>query len=109
MENYKTTSLGTFIADYDGEKEIQILTNLRNAKTIYIEASKIASVVYQSDDNSTSSSTTTSLVNGKTIGYVELTRVDSGFICGKYIEGTLPWPIQVPALAKLTLLYNKEQ
>jgi hypothetical protein len=95
MRGYALTTLGCFIADYDGEKALQIISNIRNAQTIYIEVSKVCSVTYR-DSSQQKSSTTLDLVSNEVLGYIELTRIDSGFICGTYVEGTVPWPVRVP-------------
>ncbi|MDR0460127.1 MAG: hypothetical protein LBH62_01625 [Nitrososphaerota archaeon] len=107
-QEYAYTSLGAFIGDSgdpDEEKTMEELSALRNAQTIYIEVSRVCSVSYQenSQHEQTTSSVKVILVNDKCLGYVELTRIDEGFICGKYKEGSLPWPIQVPSSTSVTL------
>jgi len=103
-EEYVYTSIGAFIGDSgEGEKSIEALAVLRNAQTICIEVSRVCSVSYQENSQHSSSSTTVTLVNDEGLGYIELTRIDEGFICGEYKKGSMPWPIREPTSASITL------
>jgi hypothetical protein len=103
---YIITEAGTFISNYDNEfvsnYDVEALATLRNSQTICITVSRIGSVSYQEGTEQKSSTTTVTLVN-EVLGYIELTRIDDDFICGKYVEGTLPWPVRVPTSASLIL------
>jgi hypothetical protein len=113
VRGYIYSSLSTFIGDsgdpYE-EKSMEALAALRSAQVVYIEVSRVCSVSYTADPQQEISSTRVTLVDGEVLGYVELTRVDEGFICGEYIEGSLPWPVRGPAsmlvLLPLSLVYK---
>jgi hypothetical protein len=106
VKEYIYSGLGAFIGDsgdpYE-EKTMEALAALRSAQTIYIEVSRVCSVSYQDDVQQESSSTKVTLVNNKNLGYIVLTRIDEGFICGEYVEGSLPWPVRTPTSTSLIL------
>jgi hypothetical protein len=105
VEEFVYTSADAFIGDDggEGEKTMDALAVLRNAQTIYIEVSRVCSVSYQESSQNDSSSTKVTLVNDEGLGYIDLTRIDEGFICGEYKKGSLPGPIREPTSASLIL------
>lgn len=102
---YIYTGLGASIGDSgdpNEEKTMDALAALRSAHTIYIEVSRVCSVSYQ-ESSQHESSTEVTLVNDDALGHIELTRIDDGFICGEYVNGSLPWPVRAPTSASLIL------
>jgi hypothetical protein len=94
MQDYFPTFLGTYIADYDGEEAVQILSKLRNAQTLYIDVSRIGSVSYKGD--SSSEKTLTTLVSNEVLCTVKFAKIDGGFVSGNYVEGSIPSPMRTP-------------
>jgi hypothetical protein len=95
VEDYTVAVVGSYIANYNGNNAMQTLTELRNAQTLYIDVSKICSVSYHGNSSSTTATTTT-LASNEILYHIALTKIESGFVYGTYIEGTVPFPIQTP-------------
>jgi hypothetical protein len=94
MQDYFATFLGTYIADYDGEESVQILSSLRSAQTLCIDVIRVGSVSYKG--YAKSETTLTTLVSNEVLCTVEFTKIDSGFVSGNYVEGSVPYPMRVP-------------
>jgi hypothetical protein len=94
MQDYFATVLGTYIADYDGEESVQILSNLRSAQTLYIDVIRVGSVSYKG--YAESETTLTTLVNNEVLCTVKFTKIDGGFVSENYVEGSVPFPMRVP-------------
>jgi hypothetical protein len=95
VENYTLAVVGSYIADYNGNNAVPTLPELRNAQALYIDVSKICSVSYQGNSNSTTATTTT-LASDEILCHIALTKTENGFVYGTYTEGTVPFPIQTP-------------
>jgi hypothetical protein len=95
VQNYTVAVVGSYIADYNGNNAIQILSELRNAQTLYVDVSKICSVSYQGNSSSTTATTTT-MTSNEILCHITLTKTENGFVYGTYKEGTVPFPIQTP-------------
>jgi hypothetical protein len=95
VANYTVAVVSSYIADYNGNNTVQTLSELRNAQTLYIDVSKICSVAFQGNSTSTKATTTT-LASDEILCHIEFTKIESGFVYGTYIEGTVPFPIQTP-------------
>jgi hypothetical protein len=94
-KNYTVAVVGSYIADYKGNNAVQTLPELRNAQTLYIDVSKICSVSYQGNSNS-ATATTTTMASNDILCHIEFTKIESGFVYGTYMEGTVPFPMQTP-------------
>jgi len=68
----------------------QVVTDLRNAQTLYIEVTKVSTVTVKGNVTVTTPASTDVLQR------IELTKTDYGFIYGGYADGTLPIPMWVP-------------
>jgi len=91
--DYTVASVGSYIADYNGENSNPVLANLRNTQVLYLEVSRIFSITYQENAEP---ATTTTLASNEILCQIELTKINDGFVYGTYTEGTLPTPVQVP-------------
>jgi hypothetical protein len=88
---YTNAGFGAYIMNYNGDNSNQVITQLRNAKSLYIDVSRICSVVY--DGNVTVSTSSTNQV----LQHIELTKTGNGWVYGTYAQGTVPFPIEAPS------------
>ncbi len=72
----------------------ETIDNMKNAQTLYIDVIRTFSVSHKGDY--TGSTTTTNLTDDEVLFTVEMTKIDNGFVYGNYVEGTVPFPMQVP-------------
>ncbi|MCL2868935.1 MAG: hypothetical protein FWF27_05790 [Candidatus Bathyarchaeota archaeon] len=81
----------SFAAIYNanGEQSLQAQKNIENAQILYIDVTRIMTVIYKHQDNTsdtttspTSSTITTTMVNNKVICHIELSKNDWGFASG---------------------------
>jgi hypothetical protein len=79
VQNYTVAVVGSYIADYNGNNAIQILSELRNAQTLYIDVSKICSVSYQGNSSSTTATTTT-MTSNEILCHITLTKTENCFV-----------------------------
>ena len=70
---------GACVLETGGEKATKILSNLENAKTIYVDISHVLSVTYKHSNNpSDPSKVTTTLADGKLLYRIELSKTEDG-------------------------------
>ena len=87
---FSTGIFGSYIMNYNGDNSSQVVTELRNAKTLYIDVSRICSVIY--NGNVTVSTPSTNQV----LQQIELTKAGNGFVYGTYMQGEVPFPMETP-------------
>ncbi|MGA2384941.1 MAG: hypothetical protein ABSG33_00225 [Candidatus Bathyarchaeia archaeon] len=93
MQNFTNAVVSTFVASYNGNSASQ-LTELRNAKTLYIDLSRICSVSFEGN---AITGTTTTVSSDKVLQHIVLTKEGNGFVYGTYTAGTVPFPIETPS------------
>jgi hypothetical protein len=83
-----------FVSDYiygTNRNDVpKAVTDIRNAQTLYIDVSKVSTVTVKGHV------TVTTPASNDILQHIELTKTDSGFLYGTYVEGTLPIPIETP-------------
>ncbi len=84
-QTFITAVFGSYIMNYNGDNSNHAITQLRDAKTLSIDVSRICSVSY--DGNVTVSIPSTNQV----LQHIELTKADNGWVYGTYKEGTVPF------------------
>ena len=89
-QTFSTGVFGSYIMNYNGDNSNQVVTELRNARALYIDVSRICSVIY--DGNLTVSTPSTNQV----LQHLELTKAGNGWVYGTYTQGTVPFPMQTP-------------
>jgi hypothetical protein len=68
---------GIFVSEYE-EALVPLLADIRNAKTIYVEISRVMSVTYKHSNNSSAQSIiTTTLANDEILYNVEIPKIDN--------------------------------
>ena len=87
--NYNYT-MGFLSSNYNEEEAAQIVTQIRNAQTLYIDVSKASTVKV------TDNFTVTEPASDEVIQHIELTKVSDGFLFGGYKQGTMPLPVEMP-------------
>ena len=108
---YVTKDLRTSIMNYKGSIVFEALNThrnevipaLRSAHTIYIEVSRVCYVSYQTGTKQEPATTRVTLTDNEVLGYIELTRIEDGFIYGESVERPLSRPVRTPALTSLIL------
>lgn len=94
MQTFTDAVVSDYISSYNGNPAPQAVTELRNAKTLYIDVSRICSVSFEG--NATTAVTTT-LASRQVLQHIVLTKTGNGFVYGTYAEGTVPFPIEGPS------------
>jgi len=61
----------------DGEKSTQILSNIKNSQTIYVDITRIMSVIYKHSNNTSAQSTITTTLTNEKLYHVELSKVNN--------------------------------
>ena len=84
-----------YIIDYNGNGDLQEVTNIRNAQVLYVDVSKVSTVTVSGD------LTLTTHADNQLIQHIELSKTDNGFLYGTYVSGSLPLPIQTPSVQYL--------
>lgn len=79
-----------YIFGTDANNLPQATSELRNAKTLYIEVTKICTVTV------TGNLTVTTPGSNQILQHIELTNTNGGFVYGAYVQGTIPMPIDTP-------------
>ena len=81
--HYKA-SCSAFLSEVNGERSAQAQKDLEDAKILYIDVTRVMTVTYkhQTDSSSSTSTITTTIMDSKVIGYIELTKTDWGFASG---------------------------
>jgi hypothetical protein len=88
QRGYFTGSFSAFLYEAKDERSAQAVNNLQNAQTLYIDVTRIMTVTYQHQPNSsdsttpTASSITLTSTNKKVICSLELAKTDWGFASG---------------------------
>jgi len=86
-QTFTTGFFGAYIMNYNGNNQNQVVTELRNAKTLYIDVSRICSVVYNGN-------VTVSMPSSNQIlQHIVLTKEGNGFVYGTYTKGEEPFPM----------------
>jgi hypothetical protein len=81
---------GAYIMNYNGDNSNQVVTGLRNAKTLCIDVSRICTVSY--DGNVTINMPSSTQI----LQHIELTKTNTGFVYGTYTNGEVPFPMDTP-------------
>lgn len=89
-QTISTAAFGSYIMNYNGDNSNQAITQLRDAKTLSIDVSRICSVAY--DGNVTIITPSTNQV----LQHIEFTKAGNGWVYGTYKEGMVPFPIETP-------------
>jgi hypothetical protein len=86
-QTFTTGFFGAYIMNYNGNNQNQVVTELRNAQTLYIDVSRICSVVYNGN-------VTVSMPSSNQIlQHIVLTKEGNGFVYGTYTKGEEPFPM----------------
>ena len=101
LQEFTLAPFTIYIADYDGEEAIQIISELRNVQTLYLEISKIGTVAYQL--NSNSKPTIITLIEEEVLYQMEFTKIDSGFVYREFVEGSVGYPVHTPPATSIVL------
>jgi len=86
---YTLGFVGKYIFGTDPENLPKAVGMLRNAKTLYIDVSKICTVTVKGNV------TVTTPASDQILQHIELPRTDDGFAYGTYVIGTLPFPLEM--------------
>ena len=89
MQNFTDVVVSDYILSYNGNPASQALTELQNAKVVYIDVSRICSVSFEGNANT---ATTTTLATNQVLQHIVLTKTGNGFVYGSYTAGTVPYP-----------------
>ena len=101
LQEFTIAPFSLYIADYDGEEAIEIISELRNTQTLYLEISKVGTVAYQL--NSNSKPTIITLIEEEILYQLEFTKIDSGFVYKEFVEGSVGYPVHTPPATSLIL------
>ena len=85
--NYTWGYVSHYIFGSDANNLPQVVIELRNAKILYLDVTKICTVTV------TGNVTITLPASDQVLQHIELSNIGSGFVYGAYIEGTIPLPI----------------
>ena len=77
--------------NYNGNNQNQVITELRNAKTLYIDVSRICSVSYNGNITVNMPS------SNQVLQHIVLTKEGNGFVYGTYTQGEVPFPMETPS------------
>jgi hypothetical protein len=89
-DSYTLGFVSKYIFGTDHNNLPQAVTDIRNAQTLYVDVSKVSTVTIKGHV------TVTTPASNDILQHIELTKTDSGFLYGSYVEGTLPIPIETP-------------
>lgn len=84
--------VSNYMLQYNGDEASEVVNLIRNAQTLYVDVSKVSTVTVSGD------LTATTPADKQIIQHIELAKTDNGFVYGTYVTGTLPIPIQTPAV-----------
>jgi hypothetical protein len=90
-ETFVTGILSSGISNYNGNNQNQAITELRNAKTLYIDVSRICSVSYNGNVTVNMPS------SNQVLQHIVLTKEGNGFVYGTYTQGTVPFQMETPS------------
>jgi hypothetical protein len=90
-QSFTTGILSSYISNYNGNNQNQAITELRNAKTLYINVSRICSVSYNGDVTVNMPS------SNQVLQHIVLTKEGNGFVYGTYTQGTVPFQMETPS------------
>jgi predicted small secreted protein len=90
-QTFTTGILVTTIFNYNGNNQNQAITELKNAKTLYIDVSRICSVSYNGNITVNTPS------SNQVLQHIELTKTNGGFVYGTYTQGEAPFPMETPS------------
>jgi len=82
---------GAYIMNYNGANSNQVITELRNAKTLYIDVTRICSVSYNGNV------TVNIPASNHVLQHIVLTKTANGFVYGTYTQGEAPFPMETPS------------
>jgi hypothetical protein len=86
-----TGIFGSYLENYNGANSNQVITELRNAKTLYIDVTRICSVSYNGNV------TVNMPINNQVLLHIVLTKTSNGFVYGTYTQGEAPFPMETPS------------
>ncbi len=90
-QTFNTGILSASITNYNGNNQNQAITELRNAKTLYIDVSRICSVSYNG------TVTVNMPSSNQVLQHIVLTKEGNGFVYGTYTQGEVPFPMETPS------------
>jgi hypothetical protein len=85
--NYTLGYVSHYIFGTDANNLPKAASELRHAKTLYIDVTKICTVTV------TGNLTVTTPGSNQILQHIELTNTNDGFVYGAYVQGTIPMPI----------------
>jgi hypothetical protein len=87
---FTTGLVSDYIFGTDPNNLPQVVNDLRNAQTLYIDVSKISTVTVVGN------STVTTPASNQILQHIVLTKTGNEFVYGTYTDGTLPFPTETP-------------
>jgi len=93
IANYTCTVLSDYIASDNGNNALQTIAELRSAQTLYIDVTRTISVAFEGN---ATTATTTTMSSNQILQHIELTKINSGFVYGTDVQGSVPFPIETP-------------
>jgi hypothetical protein len=90
-QTFTTGILSCCIWNYNGNNQNQAVTELRNAKTLFIDVSRICSVSYNGNVTINMPS------SDQVLQHIVLTKVGNGFVYGTCTQGTVPFQMETPS------------
>jgi hypothetical protein len=90
-QTFTTGIFSASITNYNGNSQNQAITELRNAKTLYIDVSRVCSVSYNG------TVTVNMPSSNQVLQHIVLTKTTNGFVYGTYTQGEVPFPMESPS------------
>jgi hypothetical protein len=88
--SYTVGYVSDYILAYNANNVPKAVAELRNAKTLYIDVSRVCTVTVNGNVAVTTPAT------HQVLQHIVLTKAGSDFVYGTYTEGTVPFPIETP-------------
>lgn len=88
--NFTTGFVSSYMFGVNNENLPEAVAKLRSAQVLYVDVTKVCTVTVKGNV------TVTTPASDELLGHIELSKVDSNFVYGSYVEGTLPLPVEKP-------------